>query len=298
MEDFLFLSLPDFLAQAIPLGLNFENLVEYTPLQHDLISHFLTIGVSAQAVGFVYFMATRNRSAPRYQPASVLSSVVMVSAFLILGWQLINWTQSFNFNAETGLWGVGEQTFSNGFRYLNWSIDVPCLLTQLLFVLNVTPGRFRNTRNRFIITGLLMIYTGYIGQFYQLTSPAAFWIWGIISTVFYIYLLFITANVILKNREGLPQRAHKTMGGVWWLILIVWTLYPLAYVVPAVAPTAWGAVVKQFLFTVADIFSKVIYGIIITNVAQIRSAEEGYEPAVKVQAQANGGAREREFAER
>ena len=61
-----------------------ENFLEYTPIQRQLISHFLTLGVSAMACGFVYFLATIKRSAPRYQASSVLSAVVMVSAFFIL----------------------------------------------------------------------------------------------------------------------------------------------------------------------------------------------------------------------
>jgi hypothetical protein len=45
---------------------------------------------------------------------------------------------------------------------------------------------------------------------------------------------------------------------------------------------AWAAVMRQFLYTMADIFSKVIYGVLLTSVAQMRSAVEGYEPAKKV----------------
>ena len=80
------------LAQAIPEnlppGINMENFLVYTPIQRQLISHLLTLGVSAMACGFVYFLVTIKRSAPRYQPSSVLSAVVMVSAFLILFRQL------------------------------------------------------------------------------------------------------------------------------------------------------------------------------------------------------------------
>lgn len=283
---------------SVPAGLNMENLFTYSPLQHQLISHLLILGVSAQAVGFVYFVGTRKRSASRYQPSSILSAVVMVSAFLILFWQLQGWVDAFDFNGEA--WVLSDSTFSNGYRYLNWSIDVPCLLTQMLFVLNVTPGTFRKVRTRFIISGLLMIYTGYIGQYFEVTNIPAFLIWGAISTVFYVYILYLVGNTIFRNREGMPHGAYKTMGRIWWLILIAWTLYPLAYGVPWLwqmipAWGAWAAVTRQFLFTMADVFSKVIYGVLLTSVAQTLSAYEGYTPAIE--AQEVSSTRVREYAE-
>lgn len=104
-----------------------ENFLTYTPLQHDLISHLLTLGVGAMAVGFVYFVMTMGRSASQYRPSAVLSAVVMVSAFLILFRQLQGWEAAFAFDGN--VFRLTDSTFSNGFRYLNWSIDVPCLLT-------------------------------------------------------------------------------------------------------------------------------------------------------------------------
>lgn len=37
----------------IPNALNFENLFQYTPIQHDIVSHVLTLGYAAMAAGFV-----------------------------------------------------------------------------------------------------------------------------------------------------------------------------------------------------------------------------------------------------
>lgn len=51
----------------IPVGLNFENLFSYTPLQHGIIAHVLTLGYATQAAGFAYFVTTSNNIAPRYR---------------------------------------------------------------------------------------------------------------------------------------------------------------------------------------------------------------------------------------
>jgi len=273
-----------------------ENFLVYTPLQHDLISHLLTLGVGAMAVGFVYFLMTMGRSASQYRPSSVLSAVVMVSAFLILFRQLQGWEAAFAFDGE--LFRLTDSTFSNGFRYLNWSIDVPCLLTQMLFVISISPVKFQKTRRNFIIAGLLMIYTGYIGQYFQMTNTPWYLFWGFVSTIFFVYILYLVGRLIAGTRDRLPHKASKTMLTIWWVLLISWTLYPLAYLAPLglqLFPEwgAWAAVTRQFLYTMADIFSKVIYGVLLTNVAQTLSAEEGFQPALDAMpGQQNGGVAE------
>lgn len=295
--------------ENVPPGINMENFLVYTPIQRQLISHLLTLGVSAMACGFVYFLVTIKRSAPRYQTSSVLSAVVMVSAFLILFRQLNGWLDAFEFDGRVWkltveeLGTFTESTFNNGYRYLNWSIDVPLLLTQMLFLFDLTRGHKRRLRFQFITAGLLMIYTGYIGQFFEVTNIPVFLIWGAISTVFYVYILFLVGRLIGHSRKQLPDKPAKMFMGVWWLLLISWTLYPLAYLVPWVwqiypAWGGWAAVTRQFLFTMADVFSKVVYGVILTNIAQTRSEIENYQPALDLKAgTTNGHSQERVYTE-
>lgn len=52
-------------ADKITVGLNFENLFTYTPLQHDIVAHVFTLGYATQAAGFAYFVLTSNNIAPR-----------------------------------------------------------------------------------------------------------------------------------------------------------------------------------------------------------------------------------------
>lgn len=233
------------------------------------------------AAGLVYFLATLNNVAPRFRLSSVLSAVVMASAFLELLQLFLNWQNAFAFT--DGLWRPADTAFSNGFRYMNWSIDVPMLLLQLVVVLGLMRGRAVSYGTQFIIGGLLMIWTGYIGQFFEVTNAGQFWLWGAISTVFYVYVLFVVGQMINKSADTLPREPNnlpKAMRNVFWYILITWTLYPIAYLMPALWPTAWGAVMRQIIYTLADISSKVIYGAILSYIARKRSEDMAYEPAV------------------
>ncbi|MFW5749064.1 MAG: bacteriorhodopsin, partial [Chloroflexota bacterium] len=65
----------------------------------------------------------------------------------------------------------------------------------------------------------------------------------------------------------------RIMGYIWILFLVSWFLYPGAYLMPLWDDVA-SVVGRQINFTAADILSKVIYGILLTQAAQIRSREE------------------------
>ena len=260
--------------------LNMENLLTYTPVQYDLVNHILTFGYAVHLVALVYFGMSIKMSAPRYRTTTILSMVVMVSAFLILFMQSRNWSETFAFDGEVYR-RLPDQTFSNGYRYLNWMIDVPCLLVQMMFVLDLSNKKYRQSRNLFVVAGLAMILTGYAGQFYETASDATpFAAWGLVSTVFYLILLGVVYSVIFGHNGHLPKDAERTMQGVWWLILVSWSLYPLAYAMPHILRTADGVVARQAVYTAADISSKVIYGILLSRVASIRSAADGYGPAL------------------
>jgi bacteriorhodopsin len=266
----------------------FENYIGlqdgFNEMAYQMVAHVLTLGYAVMLAGLFYFVLTIKTVAPRFRTSSVLSVVVMVSAFLLLYVQASNWTESFVFDTEKGKYflGEGNDLFNNGYRYLNWLIDVPMLLFQILFVVTLTKSNFSSIRNQFWISGTGMIVTGYIGQFYEVTDLTMFAIWGAISTVFFFHILWLMKKVIDEGKEGIPAKAQETLQSIWVLFLVSWMLYPGAYLMPHLAGieglffSEIGVVARQITYTIADVSSKVIYGILLTNVAQIMSKEEGY----------------------
>lgn len=268
----------------------FENyvgdLTGFTEMAYQMSAHVLTVGYAVMLAALFYFVLTLKTVAPKYRISSVLSVVVMVSAFLLLFVQAQNWTNAFVFDAETQRYILGSSTdlFNNGYRYLNWLIDVPMLLFQILFVVTLTKSDFSSTRNGFFFSGTMMIVTGYIGQFYEVTDPTLFLIWGFISTIFFVHVLILMKRVITEGKEGAPASAQRYLGMIWKLFFVSWMLYPGAYLMPylfsfglepALSETA--VVARHLTYTVADVASKVIYGILLTLAAQEMSKAEGYD---------------------
>nr|BAV92792.1 chimeric light-driven sodium ion pump I5K2NaR [synthetic construct] len=257
----------------------FENYIGlqdgFNEMAYQMVAHVLTLGYAVMLAGLFYFVLTIKTVAPRFRTSSVLSVVVMVSAFLLLYVQASNWTESFVFDTERGKYflGEGNDLFNNGYRYLNWLIDVPMLLFQILFVVTLTKSNFSSIRNQFWISGTGMIVTGYIGQFYEVTDLTMFAIWGAISTVFFFHILWLMKKVIDEGKEGISPAGQKILSNIWILFLISWTLYPGAYLMPYLTGVDGflysedGVMARQLVYTIADVSSKVIYGVLLGNLA-------------------------------
>jgi len=253
----------------------------------EIVSHVLTLGYAAMAAALFYFLLTIKDNAPRYRMSSVLSTVVMVSAVILLFMQQQSWVNSYGLNATNTAYVLraGGELFTNGYRYLNWLIDVPNLLIQILFVAGITGLMFRKYLVQFAASGMLMIVTGYIGQFYEpgrLTANVFLWIlWGLISTAFYVVVLVLITRVIregTKNMKG--SKAVGLFAAILPLFYISWTIYPVAYVIPLFIDTlGWGTsiMVQQVLYTIADITSKIFYGVMLNTASTILSNEQGFK---------------------
>ena len=260
---------------------NLENVVEFTPAQFDLMSTVLTIGYAAHFAGLAYFILTRKNVAPRYRSMTTMSVVVMLSAALLLLRLDISLGQAFDFDQAQGMYVLGDATYNHGFRYFNWLIDVPLLLTQSLFVLNIAKKDLFGYRFKLGAAGALMVLLGYVGQFYEVIDPlgALIW-WGVAATVPFIYFTAIFWRLTGESLSYLPGEARSTMRTIRYLFMFSWNLYIVAYIVPMLGDfgqSASGAVTRTYIFTIADVLSKIIYGILLGKVATARSVAEGYD---------------------
>ncbi|MFN3219001.1 MAG: bacteriorhodopsin [Acidimicrobiales bacterium] len=259
--------------------MSFENLHSYSPAQYDAVLSVFTLTAAVFAAVLVYSLATASSLSPRYRILSVLTGVVMVSATIELGLLALQWSSAFSFDGQAYV-QTGGSLFSNGFRYMNWSIDVPVLLTQLLIVAGLTGRVFMTRWASFVVAGLAMIWTGYIGQFDEVDGGARFWIWGAISTVFYLWLLYIAWQSINDAKRLSPPSVTRLLSAVWILFLVSWTIYPLGYLMPQIADSSNGVVIRSFVYSFADISSKAVYGVLLAIIAQKVSAHDGYRPSI------------------
>jgi bacteriorhodopsin len=253
----------------------------------EVVNHVLTLGYAAMGAALLYFVLTKNANMPKYRTSSVLSVVVMVSALLLLFAQQSSWSNAYTFTGSAYALREGAELFTNGYRYLNWLIDVPMLLIQILFVAGIVGAARARYMFKFSTAGSLMIITGYIGQFYEpgrINQDVGAWlVWGTISTVFFVWVLVLITRVIKEGQANMQgSGAQKLFGRILPLFYVAWFLYPGAYLMPLLM--TWGVaeyeltiVAQQLTYTVADISSKIIYGVMLNVVSTKLSQEQGFK---------------------
>jgi bacteriorhodopsin len=170
--------------------------------------------------------------------------------------------------------------FDGGLRYVNWFVTVPVLLVQVLYALDLTRSTVQRLRVVLVTSGVLMVFCGYVGQFSAGRDDGTLLLWGALGTPPFLVLLAVLVPQLLRARSSLPPEAAVTARNLVFVFLLFWGLYPIAYLLPAVDAGATSAVTAQVLFTAADIGSKVLYGVLLAKICRVRSAAEGFAPAV------------------
>lgn len=266
---------------------NYENFITFGYWQYEVIRHAFGFTVAVFAASLVYFGMTANQAIQKYRTTFAISAVVMVSATIEIFQLWLMWDRAFVWDeAIRQMVRVEGEIFSNGYRYANWLIDVPMLLTQFLIVLQFAGRELFNRWWKLTGAGALMIILGYIGQYYEPQvagfvegSGAPFWFWGLLSWLTFFGLLFM-ANEAVK--DGLPQlspEARGAMTNAWKILVVSWFIYGFAYMVPAVPALAESdtfVVVRQLLYTFADVVSKTVFGVLLANVAILQSRSESH----------------------
>ena len=254
-----------------------ENDLVFSTTEHAMVGHVLAVALGTHLVGFVYFLYARERIAPRYRTATVLSMCVMLASGYLFYRLGQSWDLAFRQDG-TRMVPTGNR-FDGGLRYVNWLVTVPVLLCQVLFAFDLARRQVLRLRTVLITSGLLMVLAGYVGQFRLGRDDTWALGWGAVSTVPFLVLLATLIPLLRNQSRLLPAEAGTTMGHLVWVFLGFWGLYPLAYLVPVLSASTEGVVVSQALFTAADIGSKVFYGVLLAKVLRLRSAADGNGPA-------------------
>ena len=262
--------------------LNLPNFVELSDPAWHLGSLSLMVAYGACFAFIIYFILTSLQLAPRYKLVAIISAVVMASAGLSLFREWSMWSASYDYDVTLGMWQPlsDNQTFSNVYRYGNWLITVPLLLTQLPIALGLRRSETHKRSLRMIIAGTLMILTGLVGQFGEVVDLGMFNLWGVISSLFFFWLLFEVWGVIKAGKAVTPAELTAWPHNLLFYMVATWGLYPIAYALPQLGATEAIVVGQQAAFTVADLTTKLFYGVLLSRFCLRKSALEGYAPAI------------------
>lgn len=250
--------------------------LELSKAQYFLVYNMFSFVVATMGAAFLYFLLTRRDVSPHHRLAVTLSTLICAIAcyhyLRIFG----NWKDAFTVKD-----GVYSQTgsFNEGYRYADWMLTVPLLLSELVLVLKLAKVESRKLITQLVAAAILMIAAGYPGEVASASSSRM--IWGIISTIPFLFILYVLFVRIGKSLAGQPASTKTMFDALRYIIIGTWGVYPIAYLFGqpggfAGLNESTSQVVRQVGYSLADVLAKPAYGLLIVAIAVIKSREEKY----------------------
>jgi bacteriorhodopsin len=185
-----------------------------------------------------------------------------------------------NFNhAFAGVAANNPDAYNVGYRYVDWLLTVPLLLVELVAVLALARAAQSSILNRLVPAAAAMIILGYPGDAKLDIWGIAPSVWGLLSTIPFLYILYVLFIELGKSLSKQSEAVVKKVQLLRILLIATWGVYPITFIL-AMGTTGFSAdhfVAREVGYSIADILAKCLFGLIIFSIARIKSAEESAE---------------------
>jgi bacteriorhodopsin len=242
--------------------------------QFNLVYNSFSFVIASMGAALLFFLLARNRVAPQHRMAVTLSTLVVGIALYHYLRIFGSWSDAFSFT--NGEYIQNGKPFNEGYRYVDWLLTVPLLLAELVVVLKLAKAKTRSLLIRLSIAAVAMIVLGYPGEI-AAADDSARTIWGIASTIPFLYILFVLFVELGKSLERQSGAVKKLLDGLRYIVLATWGVYPIAYMMPSLIDNQADAeVARQVSYSLGDVLAKPMFGLLVLAIALAKSREDGY----------------------
>lgn len=229
----------------------------------------LSFAIAAFGASTVFFFAQRSQVAPAYKTALTLSGLVCLIAF----YHHLRMFESFNdaYILQYGEVVVTGSQFNGSYRYVGWLLTVPLLLLELVLVMRLSIEETFSRGTKLVFAAVIMVILGYPGEglvdVNQLSDRWLYWALAMVPFLYILYSLILDLGALISKQ---PKSVQGLVSKARWLLIFSWTLYPIIYLFPMINPKA-SYMNIQVGYTIADVVSIGIFGIMIYMIAQRKS---------------------------
>jgi len=256
-----------------------ESVLELNYTQFQTVYNVISLALAAMLATFIFLLVVQARVLPRYRQALVVSAMVcLIAAYhyyriynsFTEGFVAVDVGEAataFNSMQYELVNGTG---FNEGYRYVDWLLTVPLLLFETIAVLALPQKTRTSLLLKLIPASALMIILGYPGEI--ATDTLTKGIWGALSTLPFLYILYVLFVELTKAMGNQPPKVAKQLSNLRWLLLATWGVYPIAFLLPMLNITGPDAFVwRQVGYSVADVLAKCLFGLLIYKIARTKS---------------------------
>jgi len=246
-----------------------------TANQFNLIYDVLSFSLATMMATTIFCWMRVGDVKEMYRSALIITGLVTFIAAYHYFRIFNSWCEAFEWAADGTVVATGIP-FNDAYRYMDWLLTVPLLLTEIVLVMNLSAEEKASKARSLGIASALMIAIGYPGELLldadDLGTRWLYWGAAMVPFVYIVYTLLVDLSAATAS-EADPAIASKIkLAQV--ATVISWCTYPVVYVFPMFGITGGNVVVAiQIGYTVSDIISKCGVGLIIYSITVAKSAK-------------------------
>ena len=245
-----------------------------TASQYDIVYNLFSLVIASMTFTALYLLLSQRRVAPRYRNAIVISAIVCGIAAYHYFRIFANFQESYPPGATvTSDHALSNVVFNEAYRYVDWLLTVPLLLVETVAVMALARAAQRSLLVKLIPAATAMIVLGYPGE--TATTNTARLVWGILATLPFLYIVYVLFVELSRSLNRQPAEVRGLAKVLPVTLVVLWCVYPIAYLFPVFGGDffggAGGFVLRQAGYSIADILAKAAFGLLIFQVARIKS---------------------------
>ncbi len=239
--------------------------------QYSLVYNAFSFVVAAMGAATIFLFLSRSQISPTYKTAVTISGIVTMIAFYHYFRIFNSWEASFSI--ANGVVTATGKRFNDAYRYVDWLLTVPLLVTELILVMKLPGNEGTKKATKLALLAAAMIVLGYPGEIASVSSTRLLF-WGLSMIPFLIiqYEFFVG----LKSAIALqPENARGLVSAARYITVVTWLFYPIVYLFPLLGLSGAAANVGvQVGYSVADVLAKAGFGVFIYIIALRKTQSE------------------------
>jgi len=239
--------------------------------QYSLVYNSFSFVLAAMGAATVFLFLNRSQVAPKYKAAITISGLVTMIA-------LYHYYRIFNSwdAAYSVLNGVVTSTghpFNDAYRYVDWLLTVPLLVTELILVMRLPGNEGPKKATRLAFLAAVMVILGYPGEISTVASTR--WLWWCLSMIPFLIIQFELFVGLKASIAAQPASVRGLVSSARYITVVTWLFYPIVFTLPMLGLSGGGAIVGvQVGYSIADVLAKAAFGIFIYSIAVKKSEYE------------------------
>jgi sensory rhodopsin len=226
--------------------------------KNDPIAFTFFTGYMAMLASSVFFFAERSSVDGKWKLSLLVSA-------LITGIAAVHYYYMRDYYLATG-------ENPTALRYIDWTLTVPLMCVEF-YLLTKAAGAKLSLLWKLILASVWMLVTGYIGEAFTDGSSSHSFIWGALSTLGYIYILYTAwfgevSQLAKSSNNASVEKGVRTLA---WFVLVGWAIYPIGYMcMPGGwlnTAFGWESSNVDLFYNIADAINKIGFGLVVYSIA-------------------------------